>query len=304
MQGARSAGGWGPARHLHLNVFEAISALAIIPVALGDKYRRGLKSPSGRQAGRQRWGACRRGCVAINKSATHLPSRAAHSKPGSPASDALPRHAVPGGPRRGAEGAGPCGPCPAVWAAGSSSLWALSQLRKGPGQRPWLESWGRLCGGTCAVPTPVAAVQHPRPPSLRRRAPVAERAVDQGWASAAPGPGRGPRGSPVAFGGCASGSFPCSVAACSSLPARMQLRLPVPVLTAQPGPAVEWSLFRLELRGGRSPALALRPSPPQPPRAFLGFSPRSPHLSCQAASSQAGADPWGWPSEDTFCGGG
>lgn len=41
---------WGPVHRLHVNVFKAISGLAIIPTASGDKYSRGLKSPSGRQA--------------------------------------------------------------------------------------------------------------------------------------------------------------------------------------------------------------------------------------------------------------
>jgi hypothetical protein len=43
-------GSWGPAHQLHVNVFKAISGLAIIPTASSDKYRHKLKSPSGRQA--------------------------------------------------------------------------------------------------------------------------------------------------------------------------------------------------------------------------------------------------------------
>lgn len=33
--GVRSAGSWRPVRHLHVNVFKAISGLAIIPTASG-----------------------------------------------------------------------------------------------------------------------------------------------------------------------------------------------------------------------------------------------------------------------------
>ena len=77
-QGARSAGSWGPVRHLHVNVFKAISGLAIIPTALGDKYRRGAKSPSGRQAA---LGSVD-GCAAINKSAKPLPSHTACRRAG------------------------------------------------------------------------------------------------------------------------------------------------------------------------------------------------------------------------------
>lgn len=35
MQRPRTAGSWGPARHLHVNVFKAISALSVIPAASG-----------------------------------------------------------------------------------------------------------------------------------------------------------------------------------------------------------------------------------------------------------------------------
>lgn len=59
--GRGQPGSWGPACHLHVNVFEAISGLAIIPTASGDKYSHGLKSPSGRQAGGTYWRVCARG---------------------------------------------------------------------------------------------------------------------------------------------------------------------------------------------------------------------------------------------------
>lgn len=67
MSGRGQSGSWGPARQLHVNVFRAISSLAIIPVASSNKYRHGLKSPSGRQAGSTE--ECVDGGLAINKPA-------------------------------------------------------------------------------------------------------------------------------------------------------------------------------------------------------------------------------------------
>lgn len=60
-----------------MNVFKAISGLAIIPTASSDKYRHRLKSPSGRQAGRQAaLGEHVDGGSAINSLLEHLPSHA------------------------------------------------------------------------------------------------------------------------------------------------------------------------------------------------------------------------------------
>lgn len=58
-----------------MNVFKAISGLAIIPTASSDKYRHRLKSPSGRQAA---LGERVDGGSAINKSAGTPPQPCHH----------------------------------------------------------------------------------------------------------------------------------------------------------------------------------------------------------------------------------
>lgn len=151
---------------------------------------------------------------------------------------------------------------------------------RGGGTRP------RACAGPCGPP---------QPRGLRRPGSCRGAGSRPGPGLGGSGPGRDLRGSPAAFGGRTSGRRLCSVAACSSLLARMQLRLPIPVLTAQPG----WPQSGPCL--GESCGARVRPRPFAPPRpahpAPSSASPLGPH-----ASSQAGADPRGWPSEDTLSG--
>lgn len=144
--GARSG---GPARHLHVNVFKAISALAIIPAALGDKYRCGLRSPSGRQGGSAReLGTGVRGY----KYACQTPPGPCRAE----RQACCLRHAPTA---HGARGGG--GGCPAADGGAEEA---------GRGREPV-----RACAGLLS------------PAASAGQAPAAERAADQGRASAVPG---------------------------------------------------------------------------------------------------------------------
>lgn len=145
--------------------------------------------------------------------------------------------------------------------------------RRGGGTRP------RACAGLCGPP---------QPRGLRRPGSCRGSGSRPGPGLGGSGPGRG-LWRPHVW-------LPSVLRRCLlRLLARMQLRLPIPVLTAQPG----WPQSGPCL--GESCGAGVRPRPFAPPRpvhpAPSSASPLAPH-----ASSQAGADPRGWPSEDTLSG--
>lgn len=118
MQRLRTARSWGPARHLHANVFKAISALSVIPAASGINID-AVEKPqwqAGRQAARESCGLC----VAINKSAKHRPPGACREA--ALLSSSLPQHAVGCGAcgRGGTKDTALQGPGMEVLAAGSA----------------------------------------------------------------------------------------------------------------------------------------------------------------------------------------